>query len=81
MWEHFSKGVLKTPKWVGCSVLSMVCRCLVSGDDCSTEVDVESPRSGRGDIFDIYLTGMVLANPFHHHNGDWALLCCLPASR
>lgn len=35
-----------------------------SGGDCSTEVDVESPRSGRGDIFDIYLTGMVLANPF-----------------
>jgi hypothetical protein len=35
-----------------------------SNDDCSTEVDVEAPRSGRGDIFDIYLKGMVLANPF-----------------
>jgi hypothetical protein len=35
-----------------------------SNDDCSTEVDVEAPRSGRGDIFDIFLTGMVLENPF-----------------
>jgi hypothetical protein len=33
-------------------------------DDCSTEVDFATPRSGRGDIFDIFLTGMVLANPF-----------------
>ena len=33
-------------------------------DNCSTEVDVETPRSGRGDIFDIFLTGMKLANPF-----------------
>jgi hypothetical protein len=33
-------------------------------DDCSTEVTVGTPRSGRGDIFDIFLTGMVLANPF-----------------
>jgi hypothetical protein len=32
--------------------------------NCSTEVDVESPRSGRGDIFDIFLTGMKLAKPF-----------------
>ena len=35
-----------------------------ANDDCSTEVDVESPRSGRGDIFDIFLTGMVLADDF-----------------
>jgi len=33
-------------------------------DDCSTEVQVGTPRSGRGDIFDIFLTGMVLANEF-----------------
>jgi hypothetical protein len=33
-------------------------------DNCSTEVDVETPRSGRGDIFDIFLTGMTLAAPF-----------------
>ncbi len=33
-------------------------------DNCSTEVDFDTPRSGRGDIFDIFLTGMVLANPF-----------------
>ncbi|MCE7982852.1 MAG: DUF4331 domain-containing protein [Caldilinea sp. CFX5] len=33
-------------------------------DNCSTEVDVETPRSGRGDIFDIFLTGMKLAAPF-----------------
>lgn len=32
--------------------------------DCSTEVDVNTPRSGRGDIFDIFLTGMKLATPF-----------------
>lgn len=32
--------------------------------DCSTEVDVNTPRSGRGDIFDIFLTGMTLANEF-----------------
>ena len=35
-----------------------------SDHNCSTEVDVNTPRSGRGDIFDIYLTGMKLANPF-----------------
>ena len=35
-----------------------------ANDDCSTEVDVNTPRSGRGDIFDIFLTGMVLAAPF-----------------
>lgn len=33
-------------------------------DNCSTEVDVTTPRSGRGDIFDIFLTGMKLAAPF-----------------
>jgi hypothetical protein len=35
-----------------------------ANDNCSTEVDVETPRSGRGDIFDIFLTGMVLADDF-----------------
>lgn len=35
-----------------------------SNDDCSTEVTVGTPRSGRGDIFDIFLTGMKLAAPF-----------------
>lgn len=33
-------------------------------DDCMTEVDIGTPRSGRGDIFDIFLTGMVLADEF-----------------
>jgi hypothetical protein len=32
--------------------------------DCKTEVALGTPRSGRGDIFDIFLTGMVLAAPF-----------------
>ena len=35
-----------------------------SDDNCSTEVTTGTPRSGRGDIFDIFLTGMVLANEF-----------------
>lgn len=35
-----------------------------SDGDCSTEVHVGTPRSGRGDIFDIFLTGMVLADEF-----------------
>lgn len=35
-----------------------------SDNNCSTEVTAGSPRSGRGDIFDIFLTGMVLASPF-----------------
>jgi hypothetical protein len=35
-----------------------------ANDDCSSEVDVETPRSGRGDIFDIFLTGVKLARPF-----------------
>ena len=40
--------------------------------DCHTPVTVGTPRSGRGDIFDIFLTGMVLAKPFtiHTANGD-----------
>ena len=33
-------------------------------DDCSSEVDLTTPRSGRADIFDIFLTGMTLANEF-----------------
>lgn len=33
-------------------------------DDCSTEVTLGTPRSGRGDIFDIFLQGMVLADNF-----------------
>jgi len=33
-------------------------------DDCNTELTLGTPRSGRGDIFDIFLTGMVLASPF-----------------
>lgn len=33
-------------------------------DDCSTEVDLSVPGSGRADIFNIFLTGMVLANEF-----------------
>ena len=41
-----------------------------ANDDCSTEVDSEAPRSGRGDIFDIYLTGMVLATPYDITIGD-----------
>ena len=35
-----------------------------SDDDCSTEFTAGTPRSGRGDIFDIFLTGMVLADEF-----------------
>lgn len=43
-----------------------------SDGDCSTEVTVGTPRSGRGDIFDIFLTGMKLAKPFtiKTANGD-----------
>jgi len=33
-------------------------------DDCSTEFTPGTPRTGRGDIFDVFLQGMVLANPF-----------------
>ena len=32
--------------------------------DCHTEFTVGTPRTGRGDIFDIFLTGIKLANPF-----------------
>jgi hypothetical protein len=32
--------------------------------DCNTEYTGGTPRTGRGDIFDIFLTGMVLANEF-----------------
>lgn len=32
--------------------------------DCKTEYTPGTPRSGRGDIFDIFLTGMKLAKPF-----------------
>lgn len=35
-----------------------------TGSDCDTDYVAGTPRSGRGDIFDIFLTGMVLANPF-----------------
>jgi hypothetical protein len=35
-----------------------------SDKDCKTEVTFGTPRSGRGDIFDIFLTGMKLAAPF-----------------
>ena len=35
-----------------------------ANDDCKTEVALGTPRSGRGDIFDIFLTGMVLTRPF-----------------
>ncbi len=35
-----------------------------SNNDCSTEVEIGTLRSGRGDIFDIFLTGMTLANDF-----------------
>ncbi len=33
-------------------------------DNCVTEYTPGDARSGRGDIFDIFLTGMVLENPF-----------------
>ncbi len=41
-----------------------------ANDDCSTEVTVGTPRSGRGDIFDIFLTGMVLASDFTIQTAD-----------
>ena len=43
--------------------------------DCKTEFTVGTPRSGRGDIFDIFLTGMKLAAPFtiHTKTGDQTL--------
>jgi len=33
-------------------------------DDCNSEYTVGSPATGRADIFSIFLTGMVLSNPF-----------------
>lgn len=35
-----------------------------SNSDCNTEYTAGTPRTGRGDIFDIFVTGMVLENPF-----------------
>lgn len=37
---------------------------LPAGANCETDVTIGTPRSGRGDIFDIFLLGMVLANEF-----------------
>jgi hypothetical protein len=45
--------------------------------DCDTEVTLGTPRSGRGDIFDIFLTGMVLAAPFTINTADGPMI--LPA--
>lgn len=39
-------------------------------DDCATEVEIGTPRSGRGDIFDIFLTGMVLNSEFTIQTAD-----------
>lgn len=44
-----------------------------SNGDCSTEFEVGTLRSGRGDIFDIFLTGMVLANDFTIQTEDGPL--------
>lgn len=46
-----------------------------TGNDCDTDYTPGSPRTGRGDIFDIFLTGMVLENPFtiKTKNGDTTL--------
>ncbi len=35
-----------------------------SNDDCNTPVDLDTPGSGRIDIFKIFLTGMTLTRPF-----------------
>src|SRR5690606_7783649 len=35
-----------------------------TNDDCKTEYMAGTPRSGRADLFDIFLTGIVLKNPF-----------------
>lgn len=35
-----------------------------TGGDCDTDYVDGTPRSGRGDIFDIFLTGMVTVNPY-----------------
>ncbi len=42
-------------------------------DDCDTEFTAGEPRSGRGDIFDIFLQGMVLANDFTINTKDGPL--------
>ena len=41
-----------------------------SDDDCSTEITGGVPRSGRGDIFDIFVTGMVLTREFTIQTGN-----------
>jgi hypothetical protein len=45
--------------------------------DCSTEVTLGTPRSGRGDIFDIFLTGMVLENDYVINTANGTMI--LPA--
>jgi hypothetical protein len=35
-----------------------------ANDDCKTEYTAGQPRTGRGDIFDIFVTGMTLTRPF-----------------
>jgi hypothetical protein len=35
-----------------------------ANDDCSSEVNLSAPASGRDDIFKIFLTGMTLTKPF-----------------
>lgn len=35
-----------------------------ANDDCRSEVDLDTPASGRDDIFKIFLTGMTLTKPF-----------------
>ncbi len=35
-----------------------------TGNDCDTDYTMGMPRTGRGDIFDIFLTGMKLSAPF-----------------
>jgi hypothetical protein len=39
-------------------------------DDCATEYTAGTPRTGRGDIFDIFLTGMVLTDSFTIQTAD-----------
>lgn len=35
-----------------------------NGKDCDTDYSAGTPRTGRGDIFDIFIQGMVLTRPF-----------------
>lgn len=42
--------------------------------DCKTELEIGTPRTGRGDIFDIFLTGMVLADEFMIHTKNGPVL-------